>query len=166
MKKENCACRDQIFDAALSLFARQGYSGASLQDIVSAARLTKPTLYYYFKSKDGLFNALLECAYDEYFERIKSAASLPGTVEQRLTNILASLFEFLRERKDLTRLGFASAFAAPDEMPVSPKIQQKRLRNFEFVHDVIKEGIASGELHEQLNSRELAYGIYGALCFH
>jgi len=87
-------------------------------------------------------------------------------VEAQLTEMLASLFDFMRERKDLTRLAFASAFAAPDEMPVSPEIQKKRRLNFEFVHSVIKKGLAEGALDERLNSRELAYGIYGALSFH
>ena len=138
--------RGQIFAAALGLFARRGYAGTSLQDIVSAARLTKPTLYYYFKSKEGLFNALLESAYDESFQRLQAAAARTTGVEDQLTEMLASLFSFFRERKDLTRLAFASAYAAPGEMPVSPEITRKRLRNFEFFHDVIKRGVAAGEL--------------------
>lgn len=166
VKTECRVCREQIFSAALGLFAQRGYSGTSLQDIVVAAGLTKPTLYYYFKSKEGLFNALLENAYEEFFARMQSAVARTTGVEAQLTEMLASLFDFLRERKDLTRLAFASAFAAPEEMPVSPEIQKKRERNFEFVHDVIKQGLAEGALDERLNSRELTYGIYGALCFH
>lgn len=166
VKKENCACREEIFKAALELFAQRGYSGASLQHIVEAARLTKPTLYYYFKSKEGLFNALLEYAFDEFYARVQAAVARTEGVEAQLTEMLASVFEFFRERKNLTRLAFASAFAAPEEMPVSPEIQKKRRRNFEFVHDVIKQGLAAGELDRRLSSQELVYGIYGALCFY
>jgi AcrR family transcriptional regulator len=166
VKKENCLCRDKIFDAALRIFAQRGYSGASLQEIVSAAHLTKPTLYYYFKSKDGLFNALLEDACNEYFQRLQSGAARATGVEQQLVEMLASVFEFFRERRELTRLAFASAFAAPGEMPVKSDIQQKRKRNFGLVHGVIKKGLADGTLDAKLDSRELAYGIYGALSFH
>lgn len=166
MPKNDCAAREQILMAALKQFARHGYAGASIQDIVSAARLTKPTLYYYFKSKAGLFNALMDYAYDQYFERMKSAAAGVTSLDEQLTEILTSLFDFLREREDLTRLSFASAFAAPEEMPVSRQIQQKRQRNLEFVHDLIKKGLAEGELDERFDSRELAYGIYGALSFY
>jgi TetR/AcrR family transcriptional regulator len=166
MRKNHHAAQAQIFAAALDLFAERGYAGASLQDIVSAARLTKPTLYYYFKSKEGLFNALLEYAYQECFERMQSAVARTTGVEEQLTEILASLFLFFGERRHLTRLAFASAFAAPGEMPVSPHIKLKRRRNFEFVHGVVKQGLADGALDRRLNSRELAYGIYGALSYH
>jgi TetR/AcrR family transcriptional regulator len=166
MRKNHHAAREQIFAAALDLFAERGYAGASLQDIVSAARLTKPTLYYYFKSKEGLFNALLEYAYQECFDRMQSAVARTTGVEEQLTEILASLFHFFGERRHLTRLAFSSAFAAPGEMPVSPHIKLKRRRNFEFVHGVIKQGLADGALDRRLNSRELTYGIYGALSYH
>jgi AcrR family transcriptional regulator len=164
--KYHHAARGQIFAAALDLFAERGYAGASLQDIVSTARLTKPTLYYYFKSKEGLFNALLEYAYEECFDRMQAAVARKTGVEEQLREILASLFHFLGERRHLTRLAFSSAFAAPGEMPVSPHIKLKRRRNFEFVHGVVKRGQADGALDRQLKSRELAYGIYGALSFH
>ena len=166
MGKNHHAAREQIFAAALDLFAERGYAGASLQDVVSAARLTKPTLYYYFKSKEGLFNALLEYAYEECFKHMQAAVARGTGVEERLTEILASVFNFLSERRHLTRLAFASAFAAPGEMPVSPEIKLKRRRNFEFVHGVVKQGLADGTLDQRLKSRELAYGIYGALSFH
>lgn len=159
-------CRDKIFKVALRLFAERGYSGASLQQIVSAARVTKPALYYYFQSKDGLFNALLEHAYEERLKQMQAAVARTTGVEEQLTEILATLFEILRKQKALTRLAFASAFAAPGEMPASSKIKKKRCRNFEFVHGVIKKGLADGELDDRWDSRELAYGIYGALSFH
>ncbi len=160
------ACREKIFLAALRVFAKRGYAGASLREIVAAARLTKPTLYYYFKSKSGLFSAVLDDAYDQCFERMHTACAKTNGVEERLTEILSSLFGFFRERKDLSRLAFASVLAAPDEMPVAAEIRRKRVRNFEFVHDVVRKGQASGALDGRLNSRELTYGIYGALSFH
>ncbi len=166
MGKNHHAAREQIFAAALDLFAERGYAGASLQDIVLTARLTKPTLYYYFKSKEGLFNSLLEYAYEECFKRMQAAVARRTGVEEQLTEILASIFDFLGERRHLTRLAFASAFAAPGEMPVSPEIKLKRRRNFEFVHGVVKRGQADGALDRRLKSRELAYGIYGAMSFH
>ncbi|HZV36580.1 MAG TPA: TetR/AcrR family transcriptional regulator [Verrucomicrobiae bacterium] len=164
--KDQCGCREQVLKAALEHFARRGYSGASIQEIVSAARLTKPTLYYYFKSKEGLFNALLDSAYEEFFKHLRSGAARTRGVEKQLIEVLTAVFKFANERKDLTRLAFASAFATPGDIPVCDKIKVKRRRNFEFVHQLVKDGIAAGELNAALSSRELAYGIYGALSFH
>jgi AcrR family transcriptional regulator len=49
----------EIATAAARLFAERGYDATSVREIVEAAGVTKPTLYYYFHSKEGLANALL-----------------------------------------------------------------------------------------------------------
>ena len=51
--------RQQVLQAALKKFADCGYEGTSVQDIVEAAKVTKPTLYYYFDNKVELYQALL-----------------------------------------------------------------------------------------------------------
>jgi len=57
MGKEPTNPRRRILDVALKIFAHNGYAGASIQEIVDRAGVTKPTLYYHFKSKEGLFHA-------------------------------------------------------------------------------------------------------------
>ena len=50
--------RQHILEVALRLFADRGYAATSVQDIVDEARVAKPMLYYYFKNKAGLYQAL------------------------------------------------------------------------------------------------------------
>jgi|SRR5208282_4032925 len=52
--------RQRILDAAYVLFRRKGYTRVSMDEVAGAATLTKRTLYYHFKSKDGLLTAVLE----------------------------------------------------------------------------------------------------------
>ena len=52
--------RRQILDAAASVFRRLGYDGASMNDVASEAGVSKPTLYVYFQSKEGLFQAIID----------------------------------------------------------------------------------------------------------
>jgi TetR/AcrR family transcriptional repressor of mexJK operon len=49
----------QILDAALTVFAAQGYSGTTMDAVAAVAGVTKPTLYSYFPSKDSLFQAMM-----------------------------------------------------------------------------------------------------------
>ena len=49
----------RILDAALKVFAEQGYSGTTMDAVASEAGLSKPTLYQYFDSKDALFQAMM-----------------------------------------------------------------------------------------------------------
>src|SRR5277367_6880508 len=48
-----------IARAAARLFAERGYDATSVREIVEAAGVAKPTLYYYFRSKEGLAQALM-----------------------------------------------------------------------------------------------------------
>ena len=51
--------RQRLLEMATKLFAEKGYAGTSVREIVDRAGVSKPVLYYYFKSKEGLFYALL-----------------------------------------------------------------------------------------------------------
>lgn len=55
----------RILDAALKVFAKVGFTGASMDQIASTAGVTKPTIYYHFPSKDALFEAMLTAPRDE-----------------------------------------------------------------------------------------------------
>jgi AcrR family transcriptional regulator len=51
--------RARILDAALAVFSEHGFDGSSLQEIADRLDLTKAALYYYFRSKDELLQALV-----------------------------------------------------------------------------------------------------------
>src|SRR5437867_282357 len=117
MDSHDSKTRSQILSSALKCFANCGYEGASVQDIVDAAKVSKPTLYYYFSDKAGLYQALVDVAHDERLRLMQQAAQSAATLEEQLVEILAVLFEYLRENRELMRLAFATAFAAPRELP-------------------------------------------------
>jgi len=163
MQATDSDTRQLVLQAALKKFADCGYEGASVQDIVQAAKVTKPTLYYYFDNKAELYQALVDYAHDERFRLMQAAAERGRTVAEKLVGILTALFEFLQENRDLMRIAFATAFAAPGEVPAGVRYLEKCSRNFEFIHALIKRGQSSGELDRRFDSKELAFGIYGQL---
>ena len=163
MQATDSDTRQQVLRAALKKFADCGYEGASVQDIVEAAKVTKPTLYYYFGNKAELYQALVDYAHDERFRLMQAAAERGTTVAEKLIEILTALFEFLRDNKDLMRIAFATAFAAPGEVPAGVRYLEKCGRNFEFIHTLIQCGQSNGELDCRFDSQELAFGIYGQL---
>jgi hypothetical protein len=76
------------------------------------------------------------------------------------------LFEFIRDHRDLTRLAFVTAFAAKGEVPDQAGCCQKGLRNFEFLHELIKRGVATGELTTRFDTEEMAMGFVGMMHLH
>lgn len=57
--------KNLIFKSAIKIFSESGYRGATMDDIAANAGLVKGTLYYHFKSKEEIFNFIVEedCKY-------------------------------------------------------------------------------------------------------
>ena len=157
----NGETRQGILRAALKRFAHCGYAATSVQQIVGDARVSKPTMYYYFSDKAALFEALVHEAHDERYRLMREAATRAKDLRGQLVEILNVLFEYFTEHRELMRISLATAFASPGEMPRGLKYADRCERNFEFVHSVIKRALASGELDRRFDSRELAFGFYG-----
>ena len=155
--------RQQILRAALRSFAHRGYAATSVQQIVDAAQVSKPALYYYFNDKAELFQALVDQAHDERYRLMQEAAERGRSVAEKLEEIIGSIFEFSLRNQELMRLAFATAFAAAGEAPGQMKCREKGRRNFEFVRSLIANGQATGELDDNFNTDELTMGIYGQL---
>src|SRR5271165_5544546 len=96
--------RRQILRAALRRFANGGYAATSVQQIVGDAKVSKPALYYYFRDKAGLFQAL-----DERLQVVQEAAARKSDIRGQLVEILSALFDYFHKNRDLTRIAFATA---------------------------------------------------------
>lgn len=69
---------DQLVQAARQVFARYGYKKTALDDIAKEARKGKSTIYYYFKSKDDIFKAVIDA---EAEIRVKTIDDQISTIE-------------------------------------------------------------------------------------
>jgi outer membrane protein TolC len=155
--------RRRLLEAGLKQFANRGYAGTSVQDITDEAKVTKPTLYYYFQSKEGLFQALVDQALDERLRLMREAAP-PGmeTVEQ-LTGIVVAVTNFARQQPDLWRLCFSIAFAAPEEFPSGFKRHHKMHESIRFVHEIIASGLERNVLNSAFKVEELTMAFFNLI---
>ena len=159
--KADSETRRHILRAALKHFANAGYAATSVQGIVDDAKVSKPALYYYFRDKAGLFQALVSEAHDERLQVAQQAAARGRDFRGQLVEILAALFDYFHQNRELTRIAFATAFAAPGEVPPDLLYLDRCQRNLEFIRSLIKRAQVEGELGDRFDSRELAYGFYG-----
>lgn len=104
--------RERILLAAAALFADKGYAGTSVREIVEAAGVTKPTLYYYFKNKEDLYIHLMDLAVETFCWVLTQSVKRPGDVRDQLAGLLADLHALFRENLDLLRL-VSSMFFGP-----------------------------------------------------
>jgi AcrR family transcriptional regulator len=162
----NQETRQNILRAALKRFANCGYAAASVQQIVGDAKVSKPTLYYYFSDKAALFEALVHEAHDERYRLMCETAGRAKDLRGQLIEILNVLFEYFVENRELMRISLATAFASPGEVPRELKYADRCQRNFEFIHSLMKQAQARGELNRRFESREMAFGFYGQANAH
>jgi TetR/AcrR family transcriptional regulator len=106
----------RILDAALQLFARKGYEYVSVQEIAEAVGVTKPTLYYYFKSKQGLLEAILAKHGVELIRVTRSAAEYHHDLVTNLTRLFRETIGFAHLDASFYRL-WRSLFASAPESP-------------------------------------------------
>lgn len=101
---ENTNSKDIILSTAVSLFARKGYEGVGVQEICTSAGITKPTLYYFFKNKQGLLEAVAESKGMELFRRLKDALVYRHDFIKGLTDALTAELSFAAEETDFFSL--------------------------------------------------------------
>ncbi len=165
MVKDVADTRQLILRAALKRFADAGYAATSVQQIVDDAQVSKPALYYHFKDKAGLFQALVHQAHDERY-RVLSEAAHGENLPAQLENILVALFSFFREHRELMRIAFATMFAAPGEVPANLDYSDKCERNFEFIHTLFKRAQKNGDVSRRFDCQDMAFGFYGMANFY
>ena len=95
--------RQAILDAALDLFADQGYFGTSLSDIAARVGIRESAFYNYFRGKDAIFDALIVAAQEHKLERLSGLLEEPITdvrlVLERLTNLVLDHFCVPRQQQ-------------------------------------------------------------------
>ncbi len=91
--------RDEIERAAIDVFTERGFAGATVEDIVNRAGVTKPMLYRHFESKQDLVMALLERHRDELAAAALDAllATADTPLPQRLDAMLDAWFSYVLE---------------------------------------------------------------------
>lgn len=159
--------RETIMHTAFELFFTKGYNNTKIIEIAEAANIGKGTFYEYFKSKDALLEELLRLKFDSDQQQIDqiAASDKPGTDKIR------SFFEF--EIQCIEDYGPSSnvlfqemmspTFSCSDEIKLM--MHKIFMHKYNFVNQVIKEGIEKGEFRE-IDSALAATSLIGAISFY
>jgi len=86
--------KEPLVEAARNLFSIKGYDGTSVDEIAEAVGVKGPTIYKYFRNKEDLLKAVIDCAEDEYMKGMEVARDIPDRIhtgEDFKGYVLASL---------------------------------------------------------------------------
>ncbi|KMW58379.1 Transcriptional regulator RutR of pyrimidine catabolism (TetR family) [Candidatus Rhodobacter oscarellae] len=87
--------RATILEAALEVFSNQGFRGATLDQIATAAGMSKPNMLYYFRSKEAMHIALLERLLDTWLDPLRTLDAAGDPVEE--------ILGYVRRKLDMAR---------------------------------------------------------------
>ena len=137
--------RERLLEESLTLFSQRGYAATGIRDILQAAKVTQPTLYYHFADKASLFQALIERHYGESQEQLTATIDSQASVANKLLAFTTSSFEYCCADPRVPRLMFQTYFGAtiPEIDGVLDKLTEKRFR---LIVKVMEQGIQFGEL--------------------
>ena len=96
--------KNHIFEVSLGLFAEKGFDAVGVQEIADKAGITKPTLYYYFKSKTGLLESIVRRLESRHIAALEEASAYRHDFFGSLTEILKAEINFALENGDYFRL--------------------------------------------------------------
>lgn len=141
---QEIAVRDRLLEAAIGLFARKGYHATSVREIVEAAGVTKPVLYYWFGSKEGVFRELMAQAVAAHREVTASVRAHGGTAGERIVLLCERVLDLVRENAEVVRL-FDAVYYGPregaPEVDFDPLYGEFR----RFVLELVEDGVRDGE---------------------
>ena len=136
---------DRILQSALALFSSRGYDATSVREICEAAGITKPTLYHFYGSKEGVYRALVDGVLEDFRSQLTQQLEQSGPVVARLKRVARVYFEAARGRRELMRFIFSIIHNPPASAPVTDftrfydEIVQRIAR-------AVEDGVADGTL--------------------
>lgn len=110
----------KILEVAADLMSKQGYNGTSIQAVAAKAGVNKALVFYYFESKDKLFDEVLTRYYTQQGDAILNVLRGPGTPVERMHNVLDAYFDYI------------------DEHRLYPRVAQQEIARPDGRHEVIK----------------------------
>ncbi|MFI1352217.1 TetR/AcrR family transcriptional regulator [Streptomyces sp. NPDC020898] len=157
------ATRQKLYEAAVTLIAEQGFSATTVDEIAERAGVAKGTVYYNFASKSVLFEELLRHGVELLAASLREAAERTtrdgGTKVGALDAMIRAGLLFISRYPAFTQLYVAELWRT--NRAWQPTLLVVRQQAVAVVEDVLREGVANGELSDEIDVPLTAAALVG-----
>jgi TetR/AcrR family transcriptional regulator len=136
---------DRILKKALELFSSRGYEATSVREICAAAGITKPTLYHFYGSKEGVYRALVDGTLERFDAQMDAILGRPGTTRQKLQHLARHFFDEVRSDPEVVRF-ILSLMYNPSSAAPHTHFARYYQGHQERIAACLEAGVAQGEL--------------------
>jgi AcrR family transcriptional regulator len=144
----------EVIVAAQMLFQKYGFSKTTMEDIAKTMGRGKSTLYYYYKSKNEIFEAVIQKEADEVFSTVSEATRKASSAEEKLEAYMKTSFMAVKSRFNLYGIMKEEIFGEGDLLLNRPAmkvpINQYNNRDRQAVKDILLFGIENKEFAPDL----------------
>jgi AcrR family transcriptional regulator len=153
--------RDRLLSGATSLFASKGYAATTVREIVERAGVTKPVLYYYFRSKEGIYLDLMREPFRRFTAIVEETLLETGSARERLFRLCLRAYDIFIENIDAARVMYSIYYGPPQGAPFID-FDAYHHRFQEAVLQVVREGVRDGEFR-RVNLDDAVLAVIGPL---
>lgn len=154
--------RSSILEAARELFAKFGYKKTTMEDIAHALRKGKSSLYYYFKNKEEIFQAVIKMEEEILFSRLHEVLKADLAPREKLKNYVIVRMETIRELENYYKALREDMFGDYDLMvDIKGKGEKEEA---EMLKSILEEGVRDNSFtvkDTQLASVAIAIALKG-----
>ncbi len=161
-KKKSEITKARLLAVGIRKFAEKGFAGATVDEIVEAARVNKRMVYHYFGSKEKLYQAALKEVYGRLANVEVNVFAEPHQLEETIQEIIHLYFKFLHENPDFVQLLLWENLnkgrgleAADFELTKDPIVHH--------LDETIQNGITEGKIRPDTKVKHLLISLIG-LC--
>jgi AcrR family transcriptional regulator len=137
----------EILDAAFEEFVKNGYAATRLEDVAARAGVTKGTIYFYFETKERVFDEMIRHKSLDFFPELGSyAEKLEGSYNSRLRSLIVFVYRKIAEdrtSRETLRFLIAEGSRFPDL--VDRHYEEFMRPVMDQFQKVIEAGVAAGE---------------------
>jgi TetR/AcrR family transcriptional regulator, fatty acid metabolism regulator protein len=153
--------RERILDAAVRVFAQEGFYNAKVSQIAQVAGVADGTIYLYFKSKDELLISLFEDRMENVNANLREAIASESTARDRLKRVIRLHLELVQQNRHMAEvicveLRQSSKFI---KEYANPKFGEF----LRLIAGAVEAGQKSGELRPDIDPQLVARSLFGAL---
>ena len=141
--------RGRLIEAALPLFATKGFKAVSIKEISQMAGVNGALINYYFGSKDGLYEAVLESQFSKFYTLLLKADWHTLEPVERVRQFIGNFIQMHRTNPYIRRLMTSELnHPSPCFESLAPKYISKLSG---FLIQTIEEGMVKGQFRDDLN---------------
>ena len=153
--------RRQILDAAIRVFARQGFHGCRVSDIADEAGVAYGLVYHYFRSKDEILDTLFLERWNVLLDAIREVDAGDGPAREKLRAIATFIVESYRRDPDLMKVIIVEVTRAANSFGRSHLSEIDGA--YVLIAEIVAKAQADGEFKDVVTPQFAAMAFYGAI---